>query len=78
MVATARRWAWGDVWQQRLAAHSLDAPAPPERLAEVVGAVCGIHAQIAASAELQLCLRLDGLSQPQVRAALWEGLPMLV
>lgn len=66
-----RAMSWRDVWQQRLAAHALDAPAPPERLADVVGAVCGIHAQIAASAELQLGLRLDGLNQAQVRAALW-------
>ena len=49
MVAAARRLAWRDVWQQRLAAHSLDAPAPSERLTDVVGAVCGIHAQVAAS-----------------------------
>src|SRR5882672_6888235 len=66
-----RAMSWRDVWRRRLAAHSLDAAAPSERLADVVGAVCGIHAQIAASAELQLCLRLDGLNQAQVRAALW-------
>jgi hypothetical protein len=34
--------------------------------------VCGVHAQVQASAELQLCARLDGVDQDDVRAALWE------
>jgi hypothetical protein len=67
----ARALGWSDVWQLRLAAHSLDTPAPRERLVDVVGAVCGIHAQIAASAELSLGLRVDGITQADVRSALW-------
>ena len=63
--------AWRDVWHLRLAAHFLDEPAPSERLTDVVGAVCGIHAQVAPSAELSLCLRVDGIRQADVRAALW-------
>lgn len=33
---------------------------------------CGIHAQVQASAELQLAVRADGLKQQDVKAALWE------
>ena len=34
--------------------------------------VCGIHAQVQASAELQLAARVDGVTQADVREALWE------
>jgi winged helix DNA-binding protein len=33
---------------------------------------CGIHAQIQASAELQLAARVDGIKQSDIRRALWE------
>ena len=33
---------------------------------------CGIHAQVQASAELQLAARVDGLTQQDIREALWE------
>jgi hypothetical protein len=46
--------------------------APAERLVEVVRDVCGIHAQVMGSAELQLAARVDGITQADVRAALWE------
>jgi hypothetical protein len=39
---------------------------------EVVGMVCGVHAQVAASAELSLGLRVDGVSRVDVRTALWQ------
>ena len=71
MHAWRVRLSWPGVWQRRLAAHLLDAPAPTTRLTDVVGAVCGIHAQVAASAELSLGLRLDNIRQADVRAALW-------
>jgi hypothetical protein len=41
-------------------------------LVDVVRAVCGVHAQVQASAELQLCARVDGLTQQDVRDALWR------
>ena len=41
-------------------------------LLEVVRGVGGIHAQVQASAELQLAARVDGLTQADVRSALWE------
>jgi hypothetical protein len=33
---------------------------------------CGVHAQVQASAELQLAARVDGIIQADVRRALWE------
>jgi hypothetical protein len=33
---------------------------------------CGVHAQVQASAELQLAIRVDGIAQADVRRALWE------
>jgi DNA glycosylase AlkZ-like len=34
--------------------------------------LCGLHAQVQASAELQVAVRVDGVTQADVRAALWE------
>jgi hypothetical protein len=39
---------------------------------EVVRRVAGIHAQVQASAELQLATRVDGITQQDVRDALWR------
>jgi hypothetical protein len=39
---------------------------------EVVRDVCGIHAQVMSSAELAISARVDGVTQQEVRAALWE------
>lgn len=47
-------------------------PAPREELAEVVRNVCGIQAQVMASAELALSARVEGITQEGVRAELWE------
>jgi hypothetical protein len=41
-------------------------------LVEVVRGVGGVHAQVQASAELQLAARVDGLTQADVRDALWR------
>jgi winged helix DNA-binding protein len=41
-------------------------------LVEVARAVGGIHAQVQASAELQLAARVDGITQQDVRDALWR------
>lgn len=41
-------------------------------LVEVTRRVCGIHAQVQASAELQLAARVDGIAQQDVRDALWR------
>jgi hypothetical protein len=46
--------------------------APPRQLAGVVRDVCGIHAQVMGSAELSIAARVDGITQEDVRAELWE------
>jgi hypothetical protein len=43
-----------------------------ERLQDVVGQVCGIHAQVMASAELSLGLRVRHITRDEVAAALWR------
>ncbi len=67
-----RSLSWQEVWGWRLARHALLAPAPKERLVEVVGAVCGIHAQMLSAAELSVGIRVAGTTQQDVRAELWQ------
>jgi hypothetical protein len=55
-----------------LARSSLTDRAGADRLVEVVQNVGGIHAQVQASAELQLATRVDGITQADVREELWE------
>jgi len=62
---------WEQVRARRLACSHLLERAPANRLVEVVRAVCGIHAQVMGSAELQLAARVDGITQADVREALW-------
>jgi len=45
---------------------------PAEKLTELVGAVCGIHAQVNASAELSIGQRVLGVTGADIRKALWE------
>jgi hypothetical protein len=56
----------------RLVRSHLVERAPAHRLVDVVRDVCGIHAQVMGSAELQLAARVDGITQADVREALWE------
>lgn len=63
---------WDEVRSRRLARSSLSERASSDRLVEVAGALCGVHAQVQASAELQLATRIDGIVQGDVRTALWE------
>jgi hypothetical protein len=63
---------WSQVLARRLARSCLTERARADRLAEVVGAVCGVHAQVQASAELQLSARVRGIVQADVRHALWQ------
>jgi hypothetical protein len=64
--------SWDEVRAGRVARSHLAERAPADRLVEVVRDVCGIHAQVMASAELQLAARVDGITQADVRAALWQ------
>lgn len=63
---------WDEVVARRLERSSLSRRAGSDLLADVVGATCGVHAQVQTSAELQLAVRVDGLTQADVRAALWQ------
>ena len=63
---------WDEVRARRVARSSLDERASADRLVDVAGALCGVHAQVQASAELQLAARLEGAAQADVRAALWD------
>ena len=63
---------WGEIISRRLAWSHLVERAPAKRLVEVVRQVCGIHAQVMGSAELQLAARVEGITQADVRDALWE------
>jgi Winged helix DNA-binding domain len=63
---------WHQVRVRRLARSSLVERVRPERLVDVAQELCGVHAQVQASAELQLAARVDGITQADVREALWE------
>ena len=67
-----RSLTWDEVRARRLARSHLHERAPANRLVEVVRDVCGIHAQVMGSAELQLAARVEGITQGDVRAVLWE------
>lgn len=56
----------------RLVRSHLAERAPAVRLVEVVRNVCGLHAQVTGSMELQLAARVEGIVQADVREALWE------
>ena len=63
---------WDDVRARRLARSFLTVRASSGRLLEVVHDLGGVHAQIQASAELQLATRIGGITQQDVRDALWK------
>ena len=63
---------WDEVRSRRLARSHLVDRAPAGQLIEVVRDVCGIHAQVMGSAELQLAARVEGITQDDVRDSLWE------
>jgi hypothetical protein len=71
-AVTRRQLRWDEVWGRRLHRHFLTGPAPRDRLPDVVGAVCGIHAQMMPSAEISVGLRVAGATAADLRAELWE------
>ncbi|HKW69944.1 MAG TPA: winged helix DNA-binding domain-containing protein [Candidatus Dormibacteraeota bacterium] len=62
---------WPQAIGWRLARHHL-LDGTPATLVEVASDICGAHAQVGASAELMLGLRVLGMTQLDVREALWE------
>jgi hypothetical protein len=67
-----RSATWDEVRARRLARSSLAGRSGAERLVQVASDLGGVHAQVQASAELQLAARVDGIAQGDVREALWE------
>lgn len=63
---------WARVRAWRVARQRLDERVPKRRLLDVVREVCGLHAQVQSSAELQAWARVDGVTADDVREALWE------
>src|SRR5918999_1593026 len=63
---------WQEVRARRLARSALAERAGVDRLVEIARDLGGVHAQVQASAELQLAVRVDGITQADVRDALWE------
>ncbi len=63
---------WAQVIGRRLERHHLLKPAPARRLVDVASDICGAHAQIAASVELMLGVRVSGITRSNVREALWK------
>lgn len=64
---------WAEVCARRLARHGLAEPVGVEQLAEQVGVMCGVHAQVMSAAELSLGLRVQGAKPADVRAAVWTA-----
>ena len=63
---------WDGVRARRLARCFLADRAGADRLVDVAHDLGGVHAQVQASAELQLAARVDGITQGDIREALWE------
>lgn len=65
------KMTWSQVCARRLDRHGLTEAVPPARMAELVGVMCGAHAQVMSAAELSISLRVDGQTASGVRDALW-------
>jgi len=62
---------WRAAIASRLRAHSLVERAPRDALEDVIGAVCGVHAQVMTAAELSIGTRVS-MTRSEIRAALWN------
>jgi hypothetical protein len=72
-VASGRRTlTWERALAWRMGRHHLVERAPAADLLQVVGEICGLHAQVMSSAELSLWARVDGLGRGAVQEALWD------
>src|SRR3954447_12135998 len=60
------------IYARRLARSHLDAPAPADRVLDVVRDVLGVHAQLMTAAELSLSARVEGVTRATVPHLLWE------
>jgi Winged helix DNA-binding domain len=72
VTSQAERLTWDQVRAWRLARQHLAERLPAKRMLDVVSDVCGVHAQVPSSAELQVWARTDDARPEDVREALWE------
>jgi len=63
---------WSGVTARRMARHALTEPADGLSPADVVGVLCGVHAQVLSAAELSIGRRIAGATRADVRRALWQ------
>ena len=70
-VSVAAELSWSDVHAFRLARHHLVKRAPKSQLAQVVGDIGGVQAQVMSFAELQIVVRVD-CTPADIREALWK------
>jgi hypothetical protein len=71
-IRPVRSATWHEVRARRLTRSSLVERVRADRLVEVARELGGLHAQVQASAELQFAARVDGITDADVREALWE------
>ncbi|HEX5013310.1 MAG TPA: winged helix DNA-binding domain-containing protein [Candidatus Limnocylindrales bacterium] len=67
-----RTVTWEQICARRLERHGLATPVPATQLADVVGVICGAHAQVMSAAEVSVAIRVTGIARDDVRRALWE------
>lgn len=67
----AEEFSWADVHAFRLERHHLATRAPRSQLAQVVGDIGGVQAQVMSFAELQIVVRVD-CTPEEIRDALWK------
>lgn len=65
------RLSWTEVTARRIARHALSMPSMDVRPADMVRTMCGAHAQVLSAAEWSIGLRIAGITQKEVRQALW-------
>jgi hypothetical protein len=70
-TAEVSRLSWAEVCARRLDRHALSSPSQDARPADIVGTMCGAHAQVLSAAELSIGLRIAGVTRAEVREALW-------
>ena len=63
---------WDQVRARRLERSSLIPRAAADELVDVTHNTAGVHAQVQASAELQLAARVEGITRADVQEALWD------
>jgi hypothetical protein len=64
--------SWSGVTSWRMARHALTEPTTDLSPADIVGVLCGAHAQVLSAVELSIGRRIAGATRADVQRALWE------